>query len=328
MDPLFTVHWLGTASGMPTRERNVSCLVLRVGKRLLLLDAGEGAQLSLIRSGFSLASVDAAFITHVHGDHVFGLPGFLGSVGLGGLPLPVVVGDRKVHGVLSDLSRRSTGVPDYPRVVLEGETEPREVFRFSPRPEIEVAVTAALLDHRVDAHGFRIDVQRRHPDRLDVEALVRDEIPRGPVWGQLQNGKDVTLSDGRLASASTYRRVGAVECRSFVYLTDTTFCDASVELARDADLVSHEATFLPAQQELARDRGHSTCADALRVFRESGARQLVLTHFSARNQPEAYEEWLKQEGLTGAVRLAYDGLAVDVPADAVDPALEQERQGG
>lgn len=311
---LLTVTWLGTSSGTPTRDRNVSCLVVEVAGRLILLDAGEGAQISLRKLGFSLASIEVVCVTHVHGDHCFGLPGLLGSVALSDQPPPTLVADRRVHRLVDAITRISTGHPaGGPKVVLEREQTPREVYRFSVQQgsrTLEVAIEALLLKHRVDSHGFRVTARRVGRPQLDRAALAKLEVPPGPAWGQLQRGLDVTLDDGRVLKAAELTLPPREERASFAYLTDTVRCPAAIELARGTDAISHEATFLADQQEMAFQRGHSTTADALHTWRESGAGQLVLTHFSARNTNEVIEAEVAEQIETGQVHVAFDGFAL------------------
>lgn len=312
-EPLLRIHWLGTSSGLPTRGRDLSCLVAEVGRRLILLDAGEGAQLSLLRRGFNISAVDAVLVTHRHGDHCFGLPGLYGTWWLMGRPLPPLVGDGSVQALLSEVQRITTGDPgSHPRVLIEDERAPREVLRLAPRKNLSVSVVAGLLDHRVPAHGFRLDVTRRHPPRVDAAALAALGIPPGPIYGRIQRGEDVVLEDGRRLEAGQLAVPGWQEVASFAYLTDTRYCRGSVALARGADLISHEATFLPGQEARAREVGHSTAADAIRVLRESGAGRLVLTHFSARNPIAAYADAARDSGLGDRITLAEDGLCLEV----------------
>ena len=308
MTPLFTVHWLGTSSGLPTRDRDLSCLVMQVGTRLILLDAGEGTQLNLLRRGFNISAVDLALITHVHGDHLYGLPGFLGTLWLMGQKQPLVIGDRQVFAYLEAVDRTTAGGEGRREGVrLDNERRPRQVFDGYLKRDLQVIVSAIALDHRVPAHGFRVTVRRHHAAKVNVAALEAAGVPRGPAWGAIQRGEDVTLPSGEVLRAKALRQPPWYEEGSFVYLTDTRYCQASVTLAQGADLVSHEATFLPGQEERAYEMGHSTAGDALRVLEESGARELVLTHFSARNSEGEYDALLKAHPLGERAPLAHDG---------------------
>lgn len=313
MAPLVRVTWLGTSSGLPTRQRDVSCLVVEVGRRLLLLDAGEGAQLSLLRRGFNLSAIEAVLVTHRHGDHTFGLPGLYGTLWLMGRPLPTLVGDQGVVDFLAAANRHSCGEEgDHPVVLLSGEPVDEEVLHLPRRGDTEIVIRAGALSHRVPSYGFRVEVIRHHSPRVKVEALRALGVDPGPVYGRLQQGEDVDLPDGRRLDARDLRLPGWREIATFTYLTDTRYCPTSVALARGADLVSHEATFLVGQEARALELGHSTIGDALRVFEESGAHHGVLTHFSARHPVEAYSHHLVTHPPAGRVTLAYDGLGIDL----------------
>lgn len=310
--PLLRVTWLGTSSGLPTRDRDVSCVVVEVGKRLILLDAGEGAQLNLLRRGFNLSAIDAVLVTHRHGDHCFGLPGLYGTLWLMGRPVPPLVADEAVQTFLTEAQRITAGDPgDHRTVVLAGDG-PEEVLTLAPRADTQVRVVAQRLDHRVPSWGFRIEATWRGPDRLRTERLKAEGIPRGPIFGRLQRGEDVGLPDGRVLRAEEVRIPGPVERASFVYLTDTRLCEASIALARDADLVSHEATFIAGQEPRAREMGHATADEALEVLTRSGARRMALTHFSARNPLAAYHAAIEAAGCAERAFLTSDGLSVEL----------------
>ena len=312
-EPLFKVHWLGTSSGLPTRARNLSCVVVEVGRRLILLDCAEGAQLSLLRGDFNISAIDAVLVTHRHGDHCFGLPGLYGTLWLMGRPLPVLVGDEAVLALLASVQEITTGdAGAQPTIQLERFVEPEEVLTLAPRKDLKVRVVAGLLEHRVPSHGFRVDVTRSHRPGVDVEALKALGVPPGPLYGRLQRGENVMTDDGRHLSAAEFQIPGWSESASFVYLTDTTYSPRSVALAKGADLVSHEATFLPGQEAKAEDVGHSTATQALSVLEESGAGRMVLTHFSARHKLDAYRDVVEASGLASKVVLAEDGLCLDV----------------
>ena len=317
---MITVHWLGTSSGTPTRERNVSCVVVEVAGHLLLLDAGEGAQIALRQRGFSLSAIEAVCVTHVHGDHSFGLPGLYGSIALSGQPLPTLVADARVHELLDAVTRVSTGEErPCPRVLLSDEQELREVYAFALQQgaeRVEVTVQALALEHRVETHGFRVCARRVGRPRLDGAALAAAGVSPGPLWGRLQRGEDIELPDGRVLRAAELSLPPRVQEVSFAYVTDTVPCAAAVELARGADLVSHEATFLPEHQQLAAERGHSTVADAVADFEAAGATELVVTHVSARNTAEQVAAALGDLVGQGRARVAWDGMSLTVRADS------------
>lgn len=308
-----TVRWLGTSSGLPTRDRGLSALYVEVGGRAILLDCGEGTQNTLMREGLSLSAIDAVCVTHIHGDHTFGLPGLYSTMWMLDRPLPPLIADPTVQTLLTTVGSIANGEEGaHSKVVLTPCHEVREVFRFAPRRHYEVRILTCSLKHRVPAMGFRVEVSRFNPPRVKAADLKEAGIPPGPVYGKLQRGEDVQLEGGRLLRAAEFQIPGWRESASFVYLTDTQYCEGSVALSRGASLVSHEATFLPGQEERAELGGHSTIDEALRVLTEGGADAMVMTHFSARNKPEQYQEILDSHPLGARVTLAEDGLCLPI----------------
>lgn len=310
---LFRVHWLGTSSGLPTLERNVSCLVVEVGGHLLVLDAGEGAQILLKRGRFHLGALHAVCVTHAHGDHSFGLPGLFSTLWLLHQHQPLLVADGAVAEFLRQALHLSTGERDQVEVVLlEQEQTLRRVLEWDGGKQGEVQVFTRMLDHRVTSHGFRVELEYRVPPRIHSEEVKARGLRPGSAWGKLAAGENVQAPDGTWILASQVCTPAHIERRSFAYLTDTKYCEGSVDLARGADLISHESTFLPRDQARADRLGHATTDDALRVLSESGASRMVMTHFSARYKREEYEAAVAPHPLSERVIFAEDGLCIDL----------------
>lgn len=313
MSSLFTVHFLGTSSGLPTTQRNVSCVALQFGKKLFLLDCGEGAQLSLLRGGFNLSSISGIFITHVHGDHCFGLPGLVSTLWLMGRPLPPLISTQGVLDYAMGVNQLTVGEKSQqPMVSVESIDPDTPVFEGQYGGGYQLRVFAAPLDHRVISYGFRVEVSRTHPAKVLKAKLLADGIRPGPIYGRLQRGEDVILDDGRVLKSVDYCEGPRIERGSFVYLTDTRHCQASIDLAQGADLICHEATFITGQEARAKDLGHSTVLEAVDIWQKSDGKRLVLTHFSARHKMADYRQILKDAGVLEQVILAEDGMAIEV----------------
>jgi ribonuclease Z len=274
------VTFLGTGAGVPTPRRNVAAVALRLpqSSETWLFDCGEGTQHRFMRSSASMGQVTRIFISHLHGDHVFGLPGLLATRGLSGLRSPVeIYGPRGIRTFLEGaLASTSTWIP-YPLTIAE--VVPGRVLADG-----ELVVTCAALRHGVQCLGYRVD-ERDHVGHFDAERASALGVPEGPLFGRLKRGEAVTLEDGRIVTPE--HLVGPpIRGRSVVYCTDTAYSENAVELARDCDLLIHEATFADADEEIAEPSGHSTARGAARVASESGARRLVLTHISSRYAPD------------------------------------------
>ncbi|MFM7464753.1 MAG: ribonuclease Z [Cyanobium sp.] len=311
------VTFLGTSSGVPTRSRNVSSVALRLPQRaeLWLFDCGEGTQHQFLRSPLRVSQLRRIFITHMHGDHVFGLPGLLASLGLSGQCDGVdLYGPDPLKEFLEGALHTSSTRLSYPIRVHPV----REAAR-SGAPLLEdgdLRVRVAPLTHRVPAFAYRVE-QKPRPGRFDVEGARALGIPPGPLYAALKAGQSITLEDGRVVS-------GAKLCGppqpgvSLVYCTDTLYCEEAVQLAQGADLLIHEATFAHGEAELAFQRQHSTSTMAAQAALAAGVKQLALTHLSPRyvaGNPVTAEDLLREaQVIFPHTLLAKDFLTLNLPA--------------
>ncbi len=310
------ITFLGTSSGVPTRSRNVSSIALRLPQRaeVWLFDCGEGTQHQLLRSDLRSSQIRRIFVTHMHGDHTFGLMGLIASCGMAGAAQPLdIYGPPDLEPYLKACARYSQ-MDIFPRVrvhaVAPGLVYEDEAFR----------VSCDRLTHKIPAHGYRV-AERDKPGRFKAETAKALGIPPGPIYGQLKQGKTVTLEDGR-------RIVGADLCeppergRIFAYCTDTVFCDAAVALAKEADLLIHEATFAHQDAQMAFERLHSTSTMAAQVAFLAGARQLIMTHFSPRygpaNPPSLEDLLAEAQAIFPNTLLARDFLSYEIPRHRAD----------
>ncbi|NDG74097.1 MAG: ribonuclease Z [Synechococcaceae bacterium WB8_1B_136] len=278
------VTFLGTSSGVPTRARNVSAVALRLPQRaeLWLFDCGEGTQHQFLRSDLRVSQLSRIFISHMHGDHVFGLPGLLASLGLAGTCSGIdLYGPDPLRDYLEGVLRTSSTRISYP--LRSHRVRQAAQAGTLLLDDGDLTVRCAPLTHRVPAYAYRVD-QKPRAGRFDVEQARALGIPPGPIYADLKAGRTVTLEDGRIIKGEALcgpERPGS----SVVICTDTVFCEAAVELARGADLLIHESTFAHAEAEMALQRQHSTSTMAAQTALAAGVKQLLLTHFSPRYMP-------------------------------------------
>ncbi|MEL6471089.1 MAG: ribonuclease Z [Cyanobacteria bacterium J06623_4] len=274
------ITFLGTSSGVPTRSRNVSSVALRLPQRaeVWLFDCGEGTQHQFLRSDFKSSQIRRIFVTHMHGDHIFGLPGLLATCGMAGTGQQQIdiYGPPELGKYLEACRRYSKTQSSYPiRVHI---TEPGTVYEDS-----DYKVVCQRLKHRIPAHGYRI-VEKDRTGHFDVKKAVTLGIPPGPVYGKLKQGQVVTLADGRKINGADLCGPPIVG-RKLAYCTDTVFCESAIDLADKADVLIHEATFSHQDADLAYQRMHSTSTMAAQVALAAEAKQLIMTHFSPRYAP-------------------------------------------
>lgn len=271
------LEFLGTGAGVPAKHRNVTSIALRLldeRNAVWLFDCGEGTQMQILRTNIRPRKIEKIFITHLHGDHIFGLPGLISSRSFqGGMePLEIYgpVGIKQF--VLNALKISQTRLAYSLKFI---EVTPGVVFSDS-----QFTVTCELLDHGIESYGYRV-VEHDHDGELQVAKLLELGIKPGPIFGQLKKGKTVTLATGEIIKGSDY--VGqAKKGRIVTILGDTRITNASVKLAQDADVLVHESTFNKTEAKMARNYYHSTTHQAAEVAKASCAKRLILTHISAR----------------------------------------------
>jgi ribonuclease Z len=312
------VTFLGTSSGVPTRGRNVSAVALRLPQRseLWLFDCGEGTQHQFLRSELRVSQLRRIFITHMHGDHVFGLPGLLASLGLAGTCNGIdLYGPDPLRDYLEGVLRTSSTRIGYP--LRSHRVKDAAASGAVLLDDDNITVRCTKLIHRVPAYAYRVD-QKPRAGRFDVEQARALGIPPGPIYAELKAGREVVLDDGRIINGASLCGPERPGC-SVVYCTDTVFSEAAVELAQGADLLIHESTFSHAEAEMAFARQHSTSTMAAQTALAAGVKQLMLTHLSPRyvpGNPVTPDDLLNEaRAIFPNTELAKDFLSVEVAAD-------------
>lgn len=301
--------FLGTSSGTPTRARNVSGLAILAGqgKGWYLLDCGEGTQHRVLRTPLSLQGLAGVFITHVHGDHCYGLPGLLASAGLQGrtLPLDIIAPEGIETWLRATFELTHTWLP------FELRFHATEAFMGSAHwHDAEVAVSTVALAHRVPSYAYRLTLRAQRP-RLDRDKLLADGIEQGPAWGALIRGNTVAYEGRVLRSADYVRFSQPTQC--IVVAGDNSEPERLAQACAGAQVLVHEATYTAEVAKAKPQHGHSSASAVAAFAQQAKLPNLVLTHFSPRYQ--AYpRQGLSIEDLRQEAAAVYGGnlaLAAD-----------------
>lgn len=276
----FSVTILGSASAKPTAGRHPSAQVVNVHEQLYLVDAGEGVQRQLFRYGINPLKLRAVFISHLHGDHVFGLFPLLSTLGLYGRKTPLPVFAPAPFGEMLACYRRYFD-PEPPFEVEWREVRTTEHALLLANRTLEV--WSIPLRHRVPAAGFLF--REKEPSLNIHKGLIAQYGLSVAQIAAAKRGEQVWLADGQTIpnAALTYRPYVP---RSYAYLADTNFSAKAARLVSGVDLLYHEATYADAERRIARERGHATAAEAAKAALMAHARRLVIGHYSARYKDE------------------------------------------
>lgn len=267
---------LGSSSALPTSERFPSAHVLNVHERLFLIDCGEGTQMQLRKYRIRFGKINHIFISHLHGDHVFGIYGLLSTFNLMGRTNPVhLYAPANYHSMLqSHLSDFDISLGfDINFVPLAGK-EPSRIL-----DDKYVTVTSFPLKHRVPSFGFLFR-EKPHDRNIIKEAIEKYDIPVLKIPA-IKKGADFVMNDGSVIPNHEIT-IAPPEPLSYAYCSDTSYFKRLASFVKNADLLYHEATFEADLQDLADTVGHSTTIDAARIALEAGVGTLLIGHFSAR----------------------------------------------
>ena len=310
---MLTITLLGTAATMPLPDRALTAAVAECGGHSLLLDCGEGTQTAARRAGVNLMKLDAICLTHYHGDHIFGLPGLLQTLGCQGRTRPLALYGPKGLGEVWAALRVLTGPLAYPVCpeVLDAPAALRERFGGWPQG---AKLTPVPTRHRVTSQGYRLDLPRA--GRFSPEKARALGVPV-QQWKMLQQGQSVVLADGSRAAPESVLGP-ARQGLSFLFSGDTAPCAALEQAAAGVDLLLCDATYaLPEQAAQAKQYGHSTFGQSAALAAKAGAKRLWLVHYSPMiTDPE--EELAQARSLFPAAECGFDGKSI---------ALQYEEEG-
>ncbi|RKC33413.1 ribonuclease Z [Listeria monocytogenes] len=297
--------FLGTGAGVPSRGRNVTSIALSMlneRNAIWLFDCGEATQHQIMRSQIKLSKLEKIFITHLHGDHIFGLPGLLSSRSFQGGE-----SDLTIYGPVGiteyvETSLRLSGTRLTYKIIFN-EIEPGLIFE-----DKMFSITVDELDHGLRSFGYRI-VEKDKPGALNADKLIDDGVEPGPIFQKIKKGETVTLADGSVINGKDY--IDEPQKGKIISIFGDTKATASeLELALNADVLVHEATFEGDKEKIAGEYMHSTTLQAASLAKKANVKKLILTHISSRYDRDASKELLiEAQSVFENTEIAYD-LAV------------------
>ena len=272
----FEVTILGSSSATPVYNRNPTAQLLNCNEKFYLIDCGEGTQQQLIRYGFKASKIDYVFISHLHGDHYFGLIGLLSSLHLNGRIKPIkIFAPAALMEILTLQFKYSETVIRYPIEFIAVEAkQPLKIFENN-----DLVVESIILNHRIPCNGFRF-TQKKRLRRLIVERLEEEKIPV-EYYPLLKRGADLTLPNGNVLKNADYTS-DPDEPKSYGYCSDTLSVESYLSSIQNCDTLYHEATFLHEMLDRANQTHHTTALQAAEIAKATGAKKLIIGHFSSR----------------------------------------------
>lgn len=275
--PEFSVTILGSNSATPAHNRYPSAQVVNHDHRLFLVDAGEGAQVQFLKFRQKFNRLDAIYISHLHGDHIMGLPGLISTLNMNERSEPLrIYAPAGIQEILEVILRHSDTRLRYPVEFLALEdVQPGGVISENR----EMVVRSLPLEHRVFTRGFLFQEKPRKR-RLDYEKAQTLGVPV-EYFRQVKQGLDITLDNGQLILADDLLS-DPVQPRSYAYCSDTQYTEALIPHLSDIDLLYHEATFTEEKMARAMETMHSTARQAGMIARAAKVKRLIIGHFSSR----------------------------------------------
>lgn len=270
------LSFLGTSSGVPTKERNISSITLKANnsKKWCLIDCGEGTQQQILNTNLSLIQLEAIFITHIHGDHCYGLPGLLASAGMSGRKENLfIIAPKKIFKFIDSVIKTTELYLPYKLDYIDVKTlGNKELEQFK--------VSSIKLSHRVPSYAYIFELNITN-NKLKTKLLKQAEIPPAPYWGEIQKGNDIIIKD-KTYSAADYLEIETLTKKAII-CGDNDNPELLIKEVQDTDVIVHESTYT--HKMLLKVGSSPMHCSAKRIAKFSQSirlRNLVLTHFSPR----------------------------------------------
>ena len=267
---------LGCYAATPRTITNPTSQVLEIKNRMFLIDCGEGTQVQLRKNKIKFSKINQVFISHLHGDHFFGLIGLISTFSLLGRTTDLhIYGPKGIKEIILLQLRLSNSWTNYDLYFHELESEKSETIFEDDK----VVVTTIPLKHRVYTNGFLFQ-EKVGERKLNMDSILNHEI-ESCCYQKIKNGKDIPLEDGRIIPNSILT-FDPIQPKSYAFCSDTVYHEAILPIIENVDVLYHEATFLDSEEGLANKTLHSTAKEAARIALKANVKQLILGHYSTR----------------------------------------------
>lgn len=296
---------LGCYAATPRTITNPTSQLLEIKNRMFLIDCGEGTQVQLRKNKIKFSKINQVFISHLHGDHFYGLIGLISTFSLLGRTTDLhIYGPKGIKEIILLQLRLSNSWTNYGLYFHELESEESETIFEDEK----VMVTTIPLKHRVYTNGFLFQ-EKVGERKLNMDAVLNYEI-ESCYYQKIKNGKDIALEDGRTIPNSELT-FDPIEPKSYAFCSDTVYHEAILPIIENVDVLYHESTFLESEEGLAQKTLHSTAKEAARIALKANAKQLILGHYSTRYESISL---FKEEAATifSEVALAEDGKTFEL----------------
>lgn len=295
---------LGCHAATPRTFTNPTSQILEIKNRLFLIDCGEGTQVQLRKNKIRFSKINHIFISHLHGDHFFGLVGLVSTFGLLNRTTDLHIhGPKGIKEIIKLQLRLSNSWTNYNLYFHELESNESEVVYEDEK----VIIKTIPLKHRIYTNGFLFQ-EKIDKRKLNTEAVQNFEIDKC-YYQNIKNGKDITLEDGRLIENHRLT-FDPIPTKNYAFCSDTAYDESIIPLINNVDILYHESTFLQSEENLAKKTLHSTAKEAATIALKANVKQLILGHYSTRYENiQLFKE--EAETIFHEVLLADDGKSFD-----------------
>ena len=296
---------LGCYAATPRTFTNPTSQILEIKNRLFLIDCGEGTQVQLRKNKIKFSKINHVFISHLHGDHFFGLIGLVSTFTLLNRTADLhIYGPKGIKEIIKLQLRLGNSWPNYGLFFHELESSESEVI-FEDE---NVLVRTIPLNHRIYTNGFLFQ-EKLEKRKLNIDAVQTYEI-ESCYFQNIKNGKDILLDDGRIIENAKLT-FDPPSPKSYAFCSDTTYYENTIAVIKEADVLYHESTFLESEKDLAHKTMHSTAKEAAIIALKANVKQLILGHYSTRYENiDLFKE--EAEIIFPEVLLADDGKSFDL----------------